>query len=560
LLIISCIFFLLAASIITLDHLNATRPGANASLKSLSATVRANDIFVLQGEKWLPHATVVFTYEDHSSLTAEDGRAAHIQANDKGFFQVRVLAESAWSVGTHILHATDQQQKLTFDTTITVQAAPEGPPGLALSASTLDLGAAAAGVVSEQSIILTNKGGGQISWQASSDQPWLTFSPGSGTFAGHADIQISVNRGSLAPDQYTGLIQFSQQSQLLKLIVTMEVSPDPVRLSVSPTSLTYSASAQQNPVDQNIIVRNDGSETMNWSASASTSDGADWFSLNPMQGTLAPGTLAVLSAHVDSHLLAVGSYSALIAFAGDASASVRVAVSVVAPGNLIISPPTLSFTAQASQPAAPQSLTLQNSGGLALDWSATVATHDQGSWVTVTPDQGSLDAGVQTMIQVSVSAEALAPGAYQGTITVSAGALTKTVSLSFTVTAPATVTADPISTPAQSAIPAIQVQPATLQIYTVKGQQPATLSVRVINPGQAVLHWKAQVDSASPSVQVSPAQGSLDPGQSGQIMLTVDVSQASAGTLSATITISDADGNPQVASRKMQLIVVVQDI
>src|SRR5262249_1928344 len=107
--------------------------------------------------------------------------------------------------------------------------------------------------------------------------------------------------------------------------------------------------------------------------------------------------------------------------------------------------------------------------------------------------------------------------------------------------------------------PAIVVQPATLQITTVKGQPPATVEVNVTNTGQAVLHWSAKVDDHSKSyITVPSAQGSLNPGQSGTITLTVDVSQASAGEIVATLTVSDADSSTQVASSSMVLDVLVQ--
>ncbi len=471
-----------------------------------------------------------------------------------------LLAASIITLGH--LGADRSGQNRTFSTSITVQSAPAGEPGLKLSMTSLDLGSAASGVVSAQSVKLSNLGGGLIAWQASSDQPWLTFSPASGTFAGQTEVEVAVNRGVLAPQQYTGHIQFSQQarqSSIVTLTVTMAVTPAPARLSVSTTTLSCSTPAQQDPADQSITIRNDGGQSMSWSATTTTDDGAPWLSLSPASGALAPGTQATLPVHVDSHTLPVGSYSGLLTFGGEASARVRVSLSVVAPGNLVASPSMLSFSALAGQPTNAQSLTLQNSGQLSLDWSAAVATLDGGNWLTIAPDHGSLAGGEQTTLQVSASATTLTPGAYQGTLTFSVGGLTKTISISFAVTAPVTPSPSPTSITTPSPSPAISVQPGTLQITTVKGQQPATVQINVTNTGQGVLHWSAKVDDHSaPYIAVSPAQGSLNPGQSITITLTVDVSQVSASEMVATLTVVDADSSTQVASRSMLLDVLVQ--
>jgi hypothetical protein len=564
-LIVSCVTFLLAASIITLGHLNADRSGSNASLLAIPKIVRANDLFALRGEKWPAHVSVELTDESGQSLVSDGSQPLHIQTNSQGFFQARILAASNWHPGSHILYATEQQHKRTVSTTIAVQTPPPGLPSLHLSATSMDLDAAAAGVVSEQSLTLTNRGGGNVTWQASSDEPWLTFSPGNGTFAGQEEVQITANRGSLAPEEYTGHIQFAQEGQpqsALTLTVTMEVTPAPALLALSTAALSSSAPARQNPTDQNITIRNDGGQGLSWSASATTSDGASWLALTPASGTLAPGLATPLSVQIDSYALPVGTYSGLINFTGGASAHVRVTFSVVAPGNLVVSPPALSFAALAGQENTDQTLTMQNSGDLALDWSATVSTRDGGNWLAVTPKDGSLAGGGQTTIRVSAKATTLLPGAYQGTLTFQAGSLTRTVALAFTVTAAPIApspTVIPSTTPTTGASTTIDIQPTQLQITTVKGQQPAKMEITITNTGLAVLHWNALVDKqTAPYVQMAPSQGSLNPGEQGQIVLTVDASQADVGKLTGTMTI--VDGETAIASKTVGLEVTVQDL
>ncbi len=61
-----------------------------------------------------------------------------------------------------------------------------------------------------QNLLIGNSGEGTSNWQASSTQPWLSCSPGSGRNAGV--ISVSVNAAGLAPGTYTGSIMVSDPS------------------------------------------------------------------------------------------------------------------------------------------------------------------------------------------------------------------------------------------------------------------------------------------------------------------------------------------------------------
>jgi hypothetical protein len=99
-----------------------------------------------------------------------------------------------------------------------------------------------------------------------------------------------------------------------------------------------------------------------------------------------------------------------------------------------VSPASLTFsgTTGGANPAS-QSLSISNSGGGTLSWTAS----DNQTWLTVSPTSGT----APSTATVSVNLTGLAAGTYNGTITISATGATNTpltVPVTLTVTAPTT--------------------------------------------------------------------------------------------------------------------------
>ena len=118
-------------------------------------------------------------------------------------------------------------------------------------------------------------------------------------------------------------------------IITVEQSSlaPPPGLAIAPVSLTYSGTTQQNPGDQVITLQNTSGQTLDWSSSVVTGDGAAWLSINPTSDHLAAHSSETITASVRSQQLAIGSYQGTINFKGGTNPSVTVALSVTAPGN-----------------------------------------------------------------------------------------------------------------------------------------------------------------------------------------------------------------------------------
>ena len=186
-----------------------------------------------------------------------------------------------------------------------------------------------------------------------------------------------------------------------------------------------------------------------------------------------------------------------------------------APVNLVnpaigASPTSLSYTAQqgGTNPAA-QTLSISNTGGGTLSWSASDGT----GWLSLSPASG-IGAGTVT---ASVAIGSLTAGSYSGAITLSAtGAPSVTVPVAFTVTA----------------TPTINLSPSSLSYAATQGAaNPANQNISLTNSG-GTLNWTVS-DNAS-WLTVSPASGS------GSSMLTTSVNTTglATGTHTATITVS----------------------
>ena len=206
-----------------------------------------------------------------------------------------------------------------------------------------------------------------------------------------------------------------------------------------------------------------------------------------------------------------------------ASGSDIVNVMAQSPPSISISPTQvqLAYTTGGALPA-PTPVIVSNSGGGALNWSATSGV----PWLTVS----TVPAG----FTISLNATGLAPGPYAGTISVTApGALNspQTVAVSLTVMAPPMPPSISLSTTQASFT------------YTVGGALPSPQTVSISNSGGGTLAWSATPGSAWISVS------------SGTNLLSISVqpSNLSPGPYTGTIAVTGpgASNNPQTITVKL---------
>ncbi|MDQ6660344.1 MAG: hypothetical protein M3Z24_05195, partial [Chloroflexota bacterium] len=547
-----CIFLLLAGSILAYVFIHKSSV-YNPQLSVRPNQLRATDTLVLSGNGFGANDPVTFAVDTNGTAGSQilDGsgkRPLQAHADDIGLFSVKLLIPANWSPGQHTLHANDEAQGIGASTSITILPPSSAAPLLQLSDTHVDLGADAPGAVSNKSITLINSGGEEVHWLASSDQSWLSLTSNSGVFAGRAIAVVSVNRGNLAPSSYLGHILFRQEgssNKPLSLTVTMSVKPVANSLTLSSGSLTYSGTPIQNPADQPITLQNSQSFPLDWKSGAITGDGAPWLSITPASGHLEGHTSETISVHVQSVLLAVGSYQGTIAIKGGSNPQISVALNVVAANTLTVSPPSLNFSAVGQNPGS-QTLTLQNGNGGPVDWTIHAATVDGAHWLSVTPASGHLESNALSTAAVSININGLQPRAYQGTFTITYGAFTSQIAASLTVSTPPSA--------------AIGLSTTALNFTTLKGTNPGAQSFTMTNSGNATLNWAlAEDNNGSTFAPVSARSGSLAPGKNILLTVTPSVMQANGGVLMTNVTISDTDAGTSVHSQRLAVGITIKD-
>jgi hypothetical protein len=108
---------------------------------------------------------------------------------------------------------------------------PPTPPSLSVTPSSLSFTATAGGSnPAAQPASVSNSGGGTLTWTASANQPWITFSPASGT--GAQTISVGTTIGGLAAGTYSGAMTVSApgatpSTQTVNVSLSITATPPP---------------------------------------------------------------------------------------------------------------------------------------------------------------------------------------------------------------------------------------------------------------------------------------------------------------------------------------------
>lgn len=176
------------------------------------------------------------------------------------------------------------------------------------------------------------------------------------------------------------------------------------------------------------------------------------------------------------------------------------------------SPTSLSFTVQAGAIPATQTLTISNTGGGALSWSASEST----TWLSLKPASG-IGSGVVT---ASVATGTLTAGNYSGAITLSA-----TGTPSVTIPVALTITAAPVQ-------PAIGVSPTSLSFTAQQGGgNPIAQTLTISNTGGGALSWSVSHDATWLSHTPGTGTGT------GTVTISVTTGTLTASTYSGLVTL-----------------------
>jgi hypothetical protein len=313
--------------------------------------------------------------------------------------------------------------------TCTTPGEPVRAPEIGLSSSALTFTGVQGASIANQTIAISNAGGGSLTWSASASANWLTLAPAQGT--GPATIIVQPSTAGLAAGSHAAIITVTapgaNSSKTVAVTLMLEQAP---AIELSATTLSFSATAGgSNPANQTFNITNTGGSTLNWTAASN----ASWLTATPASGTGA----ATLTAAVNTSGLAAGTHNGTITIAASGASntprSVAVTLTLEQAPAIGISATSLSFagTEGGSNPAN-QTVNITNTGGSTLNWTAA----SDATWLTATPASGT---GAATLT-AAVNIGGMAAGTYNGTITISASGASntpRTIAVTLTVAAPA---------------------------------------------------------------------------------------------------------------------------
>jgi hypothetical protein len=226
---------------------------------------------------------------------------------------------------------------------------------------------------------------------------------------------------TLAAGVYTAEVTFTSHGTRA-LVMTV-----PVTLTVAAAGSTFfdnvpgqvsfsMVPGTSNPASQSVQIRNEGSGTLGWTASASTADGGKWLTPSILSGA-APSTVSVSvkTQNLPGGGLVAGTFVGLLAFQTTGS-SITIPVSVIVGNSVFVQVQGLQFSKQfgASNPA-PKTFTVASTGtNFAFD-SVTV-TGNGGAWLKST-SCGSFCITPEAITATITAPLTLPVGTYTGEVT-----------------------------------------------------------------------------------------------------------------------------------------------
>ena len=554
--------------------LNLTRPHTSSSssgtltgstLTVTPAVTRPGEVVTVHLNNFSPTDRVLLTRDMQLPVRTASG-ASLITPGSDGRADVPVLVEDNWEAGSHLLLAEDIRSHYIASVSLQVNSDfPTPLPHLVVGTQnepgglngSLNFGSDLPQVNSIQSLLLRNSGGSWISWQATSDQPWLSLAPQQGVFQESQGVFVAAERAHLAPGYHQGTITItSNASKPIIIQVTVDVLPQPqvtsALLEVESPLLSFTATdGAGNPAPQYLTISNPGVQPLNWSltttapqdALSPTLDGQNdytWLHSDKTSGVVAPGASTRVRLMAQSRQLLPGVYGSVLLFSmnGNPLAALQpvgIALTVQPRCGIVSNPGSMAFAAiDGQQTQVNQPLAISTTPGCAgaTNWQ----DFPQAPWLKMTPAGGQLQPGAIVKADLRFDMSALTPGLYNTqiylltemrsqTLMVQLTVLSPTATPGSTTTVPGSTpvaTSAPVTTPSpvpsstvapgtptvvpSTPTPTPSPQPCTLQvaparlafIATLLSNPPAqTLTLSVTGNCSQPVSWSASVDSAS---------------------------------------------------------------
>jgi len=293
------------------------------------------------------------------------------------------------------------------------------------------------GSISDDTFTVENSGTGpDLNYSITefpSDYSWLSCTSSGGALVNGATspvINIEYTTGSLGVGTHTATIRVADSSASNSpqdITVTVNVTAAPF-ISVDPTTLNQTVDSGITAYSQTFSLENTGTASLTYSISDTENEGGDWLTTSSTGGSLAVGAGSVdITVSYASSTLDPGIYTATITVSDNSgvatSKEISVTLRVYGRPIITVSPTELSTLVDQGSDAEADSYTIGNTGNDTLNY--IIAAN--ANWLTCTnaggTSSGQVNAGAVTdPITVTYDTDALNPGIYAATITVSSSA------------------------------------------------------------------------------------------------------------------------------------------
>jgi subtilisin family serine protease len=390
-----------------------------------------------------------------------------------------------------------------------------------------------------------------VNWSAAPVDDWLSVSPESGTLNPNETVQVTLSYNSDANSLPEGIwdsgVSFwaDQFNTFVNLFSELIVGQG--QLFVTPYQ-NFTASGPQggpfSPASKTYHLQWFGVTNVQWAVNL----GAGWLAASPASGVLTNGeSIDVTVSVVNASSLTPGSYQSTIAFVNAERsltyATFQANLTVTPAGTLTVDPadPTV-ITGPDGGPFSNKWYYLYNNTPYPLNWAVSASQ----PWISFSGTSGTLPAGWSTHTIVTFNnsaANSLPPGNYSGQVTIentSNGSGTTTRDVSLTVVPAGVLSVSPSDAFTSSGPQGGPFTPDS-KTYTLQntGGWPITFAVN------QTFTW----------IWLTPNYGTLAPGASTNLVLTVHGGTLTAGTYSNAVTISNLTNGRGNTSRSCILTV-----
>ena len=449
---------------------------------------------------------------------------------------------------------------------VKLEVTPVGPKPtakLVVTPTTLDFGSLDTGTQLTRSVTVSNTGTAALKWTADNGTAnWVKLNTLSQTIQPGAKpdiINVTVDTTNLSPGTQTATLTINSNGGKAQVAITVvvNVSSQPCALQTpSPGSMTFSVNMGSNPQSQSFTASVTGncSNGVTITPTVSMATGSGWLSVSPSAASITGGN-TLFAVNVASSSLSPGTYTGSISLAATSGGAAvsgspqTISVSLMVtevPPVLSVSPGTLSINVSNGDSATSYGITVTNTGGASLNWSASLDAKAPSFVTLASGSSTTLAAGAKTTLNVNVNPNNQQAGNYSDVVTITA---TDPITGQATSGSPATVSVS-ITITAQ---PSMQLSATSLTFTPPQCTYTASSNVTITNTGGGTLGWNV----ASPVYTSGQPTGWLTVAPSGSgsgdatLKFSVDGTGSSmiyGQTYTATVTITPSVGNPQTVS------------